>query len=120
MNKQKHINQTREKRQTRNRAKIFGTKEIPRLSVFRTNKGIYCQLIDDLNHKTLISFSSLELKTDEKKKKKSEQSILIGQYLAKKAEAAGIKSVIFDRGLYRYHGRVAALAESLRKAGIKF
>ena len=120
MNKQRNINQIRKRRQTRNRAKIFGTKELPRLSVLRTNKGFYCQLIDDQNHKTLASASSLGLKAEEKKKNKSEQSILVAQSLAKKATEAGIKGIIFDRGSYRYHGRVSAFAEGLRKSGIKF
>lgn len=120
MNKQKNINQIRNRRQTRNRAKIFGTKELPRLSVLRTNKGFYCQLIDDENHKTLASASSLGLKAEERKKKKSEQSVLVAQNLAKKAAEAGIKGIVFDRGRYRYHGRVSAFAESLRKSGIKF
>jgi len=120
MNKQKNINQVRLRRQTRNRAKIFGTAESPRLSILRTNKGFYCQLINDENHKTLVSASSLALKAEEKKKNKSEQSVLVAQNLAKKAAKTGVKKVIFDRGPYRYHGRVSAFAESLRKSGIKF
>lgn len=120
MDKQKVKNQIRKKRQARNRAKIFGTKTTPRLSVLRTNKGFYCQLIDDENHKTLASASSLGLKVEEKKKNKSDQSVLVAQNLAKKAAELGVKGIVFDRGQYRYHGRVSAFAESLRKSGIKF
>lgn len=120
MNKQKNINQIRKRRQTKNRAKIFGTKESPRLSILRTNKGFYCQLIDDENRKTLASASNLNLKAEEKKKNKSDQSVLVGQSLAEKAIKLGVKKIVFDRGAYRYHGRVSAFAESLRKSGIKF
>lgn len=120
MNQQKSKNQIRKKRQMRNRARIFGTKKAPRLSVFRTNRGFYCQLIDDENQKTLASASTLALKPDQKKKKKSEQSVLVAELLAKKASEIGLKNVVFDRGAYRYHGRVSAFAESLRKSGIKF
>lgn len=100
------------------RKKISGTTVKPRLAVFRSNTGIYVQLIDDLSGKTLVSASSNELKSE--KGTKMEISSKVGVSIAKKAIAAGIADVVFDRGGFLYHGRVKALAEGAREGGLKF
>jgi large subunit ribosomal protein L18 len=100
------------------RKKISGTSGKPRLAVFRSNKEIYAQLIDDNNGFTLVSASSKELK--DSKGTKVEISKTVGQKLAEKALSNGISEVNFDRGGYLYHGRVKALAEGAREAGLKF
>jgi large subunit ribosomal protein L18 len=100
------------------RKNISGLATKPRLSVFRSNKGIYAQLIDDKSGTTLLSCSSAELKTATGTK--VEISKTVGQKLAEKAATAGIKEVVFDRGGYLYHGRVKALAEGAREGGLKF
>lgn len=99
------------------RSKIVGTAQKPRLSVFRSNLEIYVQLIDDLNGVTLASAST---KTVKVKGGKVEKSKAVGQQLAEKALAAGITSVVFDRGGYLFHGRVKALADGAREGGLKF
>lgn len=116
---QNKLNTVRERRARRNRAKITGTKERPRLSIFRSNKNIHLQLIDDSVGKTVISMSSLALKNKGKGLNKSEQAKELGKMVAEKAKVAGIKAVIFDRGGYRYHGRVKAIAEAAREGGLK-
>lgn len=98
------------------RNKISGTAERPRMSVFRSNKQIYVQVIDDDAKKTLASASSLGLE----KMNKSEQAAKVGQLIAEKAQAAGITAVVFDRNGYLYHGRVKAVADAAREAGLKF
>ena len=107
------------KRHKRVRAKISGTPERPRLNVFRSETNIYAQVIDDVNGVTLVSASSLEkdfscdgTKTDAARK--------VGQTVAERAKAAGITTVVFDRGGYVYHGRVQALAEGAREGGLEF
>lgn len=105
------------KRAARTRAKIFGTSKKPRLSVFRSNKHVYAQLIDDENGKTLASASDLELK---EKAPKTKKAVSVGQSIAKKAAALGIKEVIFSKGGYRYHGILKASAEGAREGGLKF
>lgn len=100
------------------RKKIAGTSVKPRLAVFRSNKEIYAQLIDDNNGFTVASASSQELK--DSKATKVEMSKTVGQKLAEKALSNGISEVTFDRGGYLYHGRVKALAEGAREAGLKF
>ena len=100
------------------RKTIKGTPEVPRLSVFRSNKDIYAQLVDDINGKTLASASSLKMKLEGKKK--IEQAFEVGKALAEAAKAAGIEKVVFDRGGYLYHGRVKALADGAREGGLKF
>ncbi|TNE64813.1 MAG: 50S ribosomal protein L18 [Bacteroidetes bacterium] len=100
------------------RKKISGTAEQPRLSVFRSNKAIYCQLIDDLNGHTLAAASSME--NGVAKGTKTEMAKVVGQRIAEKAKAAGIEDVVFDRGGYLYHGRVKALADGAREGGLKF
>ena len=99
--------------------RISGTTDTPRLSVFRSNKEIYAQVIDDLTGKTLLSASSKE--TDSTSKvTKIETSVIVGKALAEKAIKAGIDKVVFDRNGYLYHGRVKALAEGAREGGLKF
>jgi large subunit ribosomal protein L18 len=105
------------RRARRTRAKIFGTKLKPRLSVFRSNKHIYAQLIDDEAQKTLASSSDLDLKT---KTSKSESAQMVGEEIAKKGGELKIGEVIFDKGGYKYHGRVKSVAEGARKGGLKF
>ena len=110
---------SREIRHKRVRTKISGTAERPRLSVFRSNKGIYVQVIDDVAAKTLVSASTLdkEVKT---KASNIEAAKEVGELIAKRAIKAGIKTVVFDRGGYIYHGKVKALAEAAREAGLEF
>lgn len=99
---------------------VNGTPDRPRLSVFRSNKQIYAQLINDVDGKTLISASSRESEIANHKGTKIEQAAKVGELLAKKAKAAGIETVVFDRNGYLYHGRVKNLAEAARKGGLKF
>ena len=102
---------------TRVRGKISGTSECPRLSVFRSNKQIYAQAIDDVNGVTLASASSL--KVDEKLPKK-EMAAKVGEMIAVSAKEAGVEKVAFDRNGYLYHGRIKELADAARKGGLKF
>jgi large subunit ribosomal protein L18 len=106
----------REQRIRRNRSRFSGTAARPRLSVFRSNKNIHLQLIDDVSGVTLASVSTKELKSD--KKTKTEEALALGELLAKKAKEANIKSVVFDRRFYKYHGRVKAVAEGVKSGGI--
>lgn len=101
------------------RARVFGTKIRPRLSVFRSSRYIYAQIIDDTKAVTLVSFSDLDIKQKEKLKK-SERAKLVGENIALLAIKAKIKKVVFDRGGYTYHGRVKALAEGAREKGLVF
>ncbi len=112
-------NADRKIRHARVRKKIFGTSVKPRLCVYRSTGYIYAQIIDDINGHTLVASSSLALKTAEGKTK-TEQSKAVGADVAKKAIALGISEVVFDRGGYIYTGRVAALADGAREAGLKF
>ena len=107
----------RQKIKYRVRKKISGTAERPRLSVFRSNKQIYAQVINDENGRTLVAASSLGIKD---KMTKSEQAVKVGEDIAQKAIAAGITMVVFDRNGYLYHGRVKELADGARKGGLKF
>lgn len=109
------------KRTKRVRAKVTGTKERPRLSVFRSNRYIYAQLIDDVQRKTLVGFSEKEIKEKNGKKiSKQEKAKQLGIYLAQKATKKKIKKVVFDRGGYAYKGRIKALAEGAREGGLEF
>ena len=100
---------------------ITGTKDFPRLSVFRSNKEIYCQLIDDVSGKTLFQSSSRDKSISELKLTNNiEISYNVGKILAEKAVQKGVKEVKFDRGGYLYHGRVKSLAEGAREGGLKF
>ena len=110
----------RAKRHLRVRKKISGTPERPRLSVYRSEKNIYAQIIDDVNSVTLVSASSLDKTVDVKVGGNKEAAKLVGELIAKKALEKGISEVVFDRGGYVYHGRVQALAEAAREAGLKF
>lgn len=109
----------RAKIKRRIRKRISGTSKVPRLSVFRSNKQIYAQLIDDVNGVTLASASSYKNKAVEMKNK-SEQAAVVGKEVAEKALKAGIETVVFDRNGYLYHGRVKSLANSAREGGLKF
>ena len=98
------------------RKSVSGTAERPRMSVFRSNKQIYVQVINDIEGKTLAAASSLGLEA----MPKIEQAAKVGELLAKKAQEAGVKSVVFDRNGYLYHGRVKSLADAARKGGLNF
>ena len=109
--------QKRDRIKRRVRGKISGSAELPRLSVYKSNKEIYAQLIDDKEGKTLASASSRTLKA---KGNKVEISAEVGKAIAEKAKAAGIENIVFDRNGFVYHGRVKALADGAREAGLKF
>ena len=100
------------------RKSIKGTAECPRLSVFRSNKQIYAQIIDDISGNTLVAASSRELK--DTKAKKAEIAGMVGKMIGEKAVNSGISKIKFDRGGYLYHGRVKSLADGARNAGLKF
>ena len=108
--------QARLKRRRRVRAKVTGTAERPRISVFRSNRGIHAQLVDDLAGNTLAAVSWTE--SDLRTLKPTEQAEKAGQLLAERAKAAGIEAAVFDRGGYRYHGRVKAFADGVREGGL--
>jgi large subunit ribosomal protein L18 len=108
----------RSRRQRRVRRKISGTAERPRLAVFRSNRGIFAQLVDDDSGTTLASANWLSVKG--KKGTKTEQAAEVGKLLATSAREAGIEEVVFDRGGFLYHGRVKALADGAREGGLKF
>jgi len=110
------------RRERRTRSKIHGTAARPRLSVFRSLTNIFAQVIDDEQGRTIASASSIdkELVKELDGKNKSETAKLVGELLAKRAVAAGIETVVFDRGGFRYQGRVAALATGARESGLKF
>ena len=112
-------NAQRVKRHTRVRGKISGTPERPRLNVFRSNANIYAQVIDDVNGVTLAAASTLD-KDFEGAAGNKEAARKVGALVAERAKAKGIEEVVFDRGGYVYHGRVAELAEGAREAGLKF
>jgi len=109
--------QARLKRRRRVRAKVSGTPERPRISVFRSNRGIHAQLIDDLSGRTLAAVSWTE--SDLRGLKPMEQAGKAGERLAERAKAAGVESALFDRGGYRYHGKVKAFADGVREGGLK-
>jgi large subunit ribosomal protein L18 len=108
--------QARLKRRRRVRAKITGTPERPRISVFRSNRGIHAQLVDDLAGATLAAVSWTE--SDLRSLKPMEQATRAGELLAERAKAAGVENAVFDRGGYRYHGRVKAFADGVREGGL--
>jgi large subunit ribosomal protein L18 len=113
------VRKARERRHRRVRGKLFGTTERPRLVVFRSNRGIEAQLVDDLEGKTLAAASWLQLKKGFKGSK-TEQAAEVGKLLAQNAKQANVDTVVFDRGGYLYHGRVKALAEAAREGGLTF
>lgn len=116
--------QARQKRHQRVRKHVSGTAEQPRLNVFRSLSDIYAQLIDDEKGSTIVSASSIDTELRKqlkaKAKTKTEQARLVGEEVARRAKAQGIKQVVFDRGGFRYGGRVKALAEGARKEGLEF
>ncbi|RJQ42647.1 MAG: 50S ribosomal protein L18 [Gaiellales bacterium] len=109
---------TRRRRRQRVRRKLQGTSTKPRLTVFRSNRGIYAQVIDDLEGRTLAAASSHDVKEAGLKKRDAAEKV--GELLASRAREKNIEAVVFDRGSYLYHGRVKALAEGARKGGIQF
>lgn len=118
MIKKESNNKLRQRRHERIRSKLSGTTECPRLNVFRSNKQIFAQIIDDTKGVTLVSSSSLELKLTNGGNIEGAQAV--GKDIAAKAKKAKITKVVFDRGGYLYHGRVAALAEAARENGLEF
>jgi large subunit ribosomal protein L18 len=121
------VRQARERRHKRVRRRILGTAERPRLVVFRSNRGIEAQLVDDVEGKTLAAASWVELRKTLKgtqwekiKRPKTTQASEVGKLLARHAKEAGIETVVFDRGGYLYHGRVKALADGAREGGLNF
>jgi len=106
------------RRRRRVRAKVTGTAVRPRISVFRSNRGVFAQLIDDAGGRTLASVNWTE--ADLRDLKRMEQAKRAGELLAERAKAAGVETAVFDRGGYRYHGRVQALAEGAREGGLIF
>ncbi|MDQ3778079.1 MAG: 50S ribosomal protein L18 [Actinomycetota bacterium] len=112
------VRQRRERRHKRVRKSVLGTPERPRLVVFRSNRGIAAQLVDDNEGRTLAAASHLDVRST--KGTKSEQAAAVGELLAKNAKRAGIERVVFDRGGYLYHGRVKALADAAREGGLEF
>jgi large subunit ribosomal protein L18 len=113
-------NKKRKKRHLRVRKKLFGTAERPRLNVFRSSKNIYAQLIDDQTGTTLASASTLEAELKGASGATVEAARNVGLLIAKRAQEKGLKSVVFDRGGYLYHGRVKALADGAREGGLDF
>jgi large subunit ribosomal protein L18 len=112
----------RQRRHARVRRRVVGTAERPRLSVFRSLKHIRVQVIDDTQGHTLVAASTLdaEVRSELSGKDKSAQAAVVGEVVARRAQAAGITHVVFDRGGYKYHGRVKSLADAARKAGLDF
>jgi large subunit ribosomal protein L18 len=117
IDKVKAKREARLRRHNRVRAKVSGTAELPRLNVFRSNKGLFIQLIDDVAGKTLASVADAEIKAGKTKIEKAKEA---GKIIAKKAQEAGIKKAVFDRGGYQYHGRTQAVAEGAREGGLEF
>ncbi len=118
MFKQVSKNKERQRRHARIRRKLSGTAESPRLNVFRSNKHIHCQIIDDVKGATLVACSSVDMKLENGGNIDAAKAV--GAELAKRALNKGIDTVVFDRGGYIYHGRVKALAEAAREAGLNF
>lgn len=110
----------RERRHARIRARVIGTAERPRLAVYKSNRYMHIQLIDDEKGVTLLAGSTKAAKGSKKQAKKMDAAKVLGADLAKRAKAAGIAAVVFDRGGFRYTGRVATLAEAAREGGLKF
>jgi len=113
-------NDMRQARHSRIRAKVVGTKEVPRLNVFRSNNNIFAQIIDDEAAVTLVSASSIDKELKLENGGNSEAAAKVGELIAKRAKEAKITKVTFDRGGYLYHGRVKALAEAARENGLEF
>ncbi len=122
MSSEKGREEARKRRQRRVRAHVSGTADRPRLNVYRSLAHIYAQVIDDVTGATLVSASTVdsELRKEMAGKKKAEQAKVVGQAVAKRALAKGLTKVTFDRGGYRYHGRIKALADGAREGGLEF
>ena len=122
MDKAKQKRLARKRRHARVRKRVYGTSERPRLNVFRSLKHIHAQVIDDTQGHTLVAVSTMDhdVKSEAADKAKIDQAEIVGEVLAKRALAAGITQVVFDRGGYQYHGRVKALAEAAREGGLEF
>ncbi|MBC7263600.1 MAG: 50S ribosomal protein L18 [Chloroflexi bacterium] len=123
MVKEVDVRLARKRRHARVRKRVFGTPERPRLSVYRSLRHIYAQIIDDTMGHTLVSASTLDAEVRERMPEeaaKSDQAKVVGEVLARRAVEKGLKAVVFDRGGYRYHGRVKALAEAARAGGLEF
>lgn len=119
--KEKNKKEFRRKRiKMRIRKVLKGTAERPRLSVFRSSKEIYAQLVDDISHKTILSASSKTKGVADQKGTKTDKAVLVGKLIAERALEQNITNVIFDRNGYLYHGRVKALADAAREGGLKF
>ncbi|WP_438313543.1 50S ribosomal protein L18 [Sporosarcina sp. FA9] len=116
----KDRNVVRKKRHARVRTKISGTAARPRLNVYRSNKHIYAQLIDDINAVTIASASTMDKEFESGTKSNAEAAVKVGELIAKKAVEKDVKTVVFDRGGYLFHGRVKALADSARENGLEF
>ncbi|GAA0503620.1 50S ribosomal protein L18 [Virgibacillus sp. MSP4-1] len=116
----KDKNAVRKKRHSRMRRNLFGTESRPRLNVYRSNKHIYAQLIDDINGVTVASASTVDKEFDLDTTGNVEAAQKVGELVAKRALDKGFKSIVFDRGGYLYHGRVKALADSARETGLEF
>ncbi|MCG2431219.1 50S ribosomal protein L18 [Aequorivita xiaoshiensis] len=110
----------RERLRMRIRKTVEGTESRPRLAVYRSNKEIYAQIIDDVNGKTITAASSRDKEIDASKVNKVEAAKMVGKLIAEKAVKAGVETIAFDRGGYLYHGRVKSLAEGAREGGLKF
>ena len=117
-NQQKDINLKRARRHKKQRSKVKGTKDRPRLSVFRSNNHIFCQAIDDNEGKTIVAAGDIEIKKNIKSKK--ETAFMVGDLIAKKLLKKRIKKVVFDKGWFAYHGKVKSLADGARKGGLSF
>lgn len=113
-------NATRRKRHARVRSKVSGTAARPRLNVFRSNKHIYAQLIDDVNGVTLASASTMDKEFNVESTGNLDAAVKVGELVAKRAVEKGVSEVVFDRGGYLYHGRIKALADAARENGLKF
>ena len=116
------LTKTERRQRIKNRIRkvVSGTESRPRLSVFRSNKEIYAQIVDDVTGKTMVSASSRDKDIAASKGTKSDIAALVGKAIGEKATKAGIETISFDRGGYQYHGRVKSLAEGAREAGLKF
>jgi len=111
---------TKSKRAIRTRSRVRGSAKVPRLTVFRSNRYIYAQLVDDDTGRTMASSSSLSLLEREKGKTKKEISFDVGLEISQKAKSQGIEKIVFDKGPYKYHGLIKELAEGARKGGLNF
>jgi large subunit ribosomal protein L18 len=122
VDKSKQKVDSRRRRQRRVRAHLSGTPQRPRLNIFRSLSNIYAQVIDDIDGKTLVSASTVDpdVVAQTEGKNKVDSARIVGRIVAERAKTAGITTVVFDRAGYRYHGRVAALAEGAREAGLEF